>query len=90
MKNSPYKFSCNDIYDKFSNNFQINHIEYAVYQGTLDPLPKALFSVMKLIKNKKYYFIIQTLTEKVSTHIYKVYFEFNIKKFNFHLQYMEI
>ncbi|MGI9012253.1 MAG: hypothetical protein ACR2F1_13855 [Nitrososphaeraceae archaeon] len=50
MKNGPYKFSCNDIYDKFSNNFQINHIENTVYQGTLDPLPKALFSVMKLIK----------------------------------------
>jgi ubiquinone/menaquinone biosynthesis C-methylase UbiE len=58
MKNGPYKFSRNDIYDIFSNNFQINHIENTVYQGTLDPLPKALFSVMKSIKKEKYYFII--------------------------------
>jgi ubiquinone/menaquinone biosynthesis C-methylase UbiE len=52
MKDGPYRFSHNDILNIFSNNFQINEIKKTVYQGTLDPLPKALFSVMKLIKNK--------------------------------------
>ena len=50
MKDGPYKFSHNDIHNIFSENFQINAIKKTVYQGTLDPLPKALFSVMKLIK----------------------------------------
>ncbi len=52
MKDGPYRFSHNDIHNIFSKNFQINKIKKTVYQGTLDPLPKALFSVMKLIKNK--------------------------------------
>lgn len=51
MKDGPYRFSHNDIHNIFSKNFQINEIKKTVYQGTLDPLPKALFSVMKLIKN---------------------------------------
>ena len=50
MKDGPYRFSHNDIHNIFSKNFQINEIKKTVYQGTLDPLPKALFSVMKLIK----------------------------------------
>ncbi len=50
MKDGPYRFSQNDIDNIFSKNFQINVIKKTVYQGTLDPLPKALFSVMKLIK----------------------------------------
>ena len=50
MKDGPYRFSQNDIHNIFSKNFQINVIKKTVYQGTLDPLPKALFSVMKLIK----------------------------------------
>ena len=50
MKDGPYRFSHNDIHNMFSKNFQINDIKKTVYQGTLDPLPKALFSVIKLIK----------------------------------------
>ena len=50
MKDGPYRFSQNDIHNIFSKNFQINVIKKTFYQGTLDPLPKALFSVMKLIK----------------------------------------
>ena len=50
MKGGPYRFSQNDIHNIFSKNFQINDIKKTVYQGTLDPLPKALFGVMKLIK----------------------------------------
>ncbi len=49
MKDGPYRFSQNDIHNIFSKNFHINVIKKTVYQGTLDPLPKALFSVMKLI-----------------------------------------
>ncbi len=50
MKDGPYRFSHKDIHNIFSKNFQINDIKKTVYQGTLDPLPKALLSVMKLIK----------------------------------------
>ena len=50
MKDGPYRFSHNDIHNIFSKNFQIIDIKNTVYQGTLDPLPKALFGVMKLIK----------------------------------------
>ena len=50
MKDGPHRFSYNDMHNIFSKNFQINDIKKTVYQGTLDPLPKTLFSVMKLIK----------------------------------------
>ena len=50
MKDGPYRFSHNDIRNIFSKNFQINDIKDTVYQGTLDPLPKALFSIINLIK----------------------------------------
>jgi ubiquinone/menaquinone biosynthesis C-methylase UbiE len=50
MKDGPYRFSHKDIHNIFSKNFQINDIKKTVYQGTLDPLPEALLSVMKLIK----------------------------------------
>ena len=50
MKDDPYRFSHNDIHNIFSKNFEIKDIKKIVYQGTLDPLPKALFSIMKLIK----------------------------------------
>ena len=45
----PYKFSQQEIRDLFSKYFRIDSIKETVYQGTLDPLPKALFAVM--IKN---------------------------------------
>ncbi len=42
----PYKFSQNGISDLFSESFRIASIKETVYQGTLDPFPKALFVVM--------------------------------------------
>ena len=42
----PYKFSQGEIRDLFSKCFRIDSIKETVYQGTLDPLPKALFAVM--------------------------------------------
>jgi SAM-dependent methyltransferase len=48
----PYKFSQEGIRDLFSKYFRIDSIKETVYQGTLDPLPKALFAVM--IKNSSF------------------------------------
>ncbi|MFL6361267.1 MAG: class I SAM-dependent methyltransferase [Nitrososphaeraceae archaeon] len=42
----PYKFSQEGIGDVFSKYFRIDSIKETVYQGTLDPFPKALFVVM--------------------------------------------
>jgi ubiquinone/menaquinone biosynthesis C-methylase UbiE len=42
----PYKFSQYEIRALFGKSFKIHSIEETVYQGTLDPLPKALFVVM--------------------------------------------
>jgi SAM-dependent methyltransferase len=46
MQEGPYKFSQNEIRDLFSESFRIDSIKETVYQGTLDPFPKALFVVM--------------------------------------------
>ena len=42
----PYKFSADQIRDLFGESFRIDGIKETVYQGTLDPFPKALFVVM--------------------------------------------
>jgi SAM-dependent methyltransferase len=42
----PYKFSQDEIRDLFNESFRIDSIKETVYQGTLDPFPKALFVVM--------------------------------------------
>jgi|SRR5436190_8989268 len=42
----PYKFSQYEIRDLFNESFRIESIKETVYQGTLDPFPKALFIVM--------------------------------------------
>jgi ubiquinone/menaquinone biosynthesis C-methylase UbiE len=42
----PYKFSQDEIRDLFDEPFRIDSIKETVYQGTLDPFPKALFVVM--------------------------------------------
>src|SRR5918911_2254830 len=42
----PYKFSQGEIRGLFSKYFWIDNIKETVYQGTLDPFPKALFAVM--------------------------------------------
>jgi cyclopropane fatty-acyl-phospholipid synthase-like methyltransferase len=42
----PYRFSEQDIRNIFGKDFVIETIIDTVYQGTLDPLPKALFAIM--------------------------------------------
>jgi SAM-dependent methyltransferase len=42
----PYKFSGDGIRKLFRNDFIIMSVKDSVYQGTLDPLPRALFVVM--------------------------------------------
>ena len=46
----PYKFSQDEIMDLFNKHFEMVNIKETVYQGTLDPYPKALFVVMKFKK----------------------------------------
>jgi SAM-dependent methyltransferase len=46
MEEGPFKFSQEDIKELFSESFIIDTIKETVYQGTLNPLPKALFVVM--------------------------------------------
>ena len=43
----PYRFSIPDIQNIFGKDFVIDTISDTVYQGTLDPYPKALFAVMR-------------------------------------------
>jgi cyclopropane fatty-acyl-phospholipid synthase-like methyltransferase len=45
-QDGPYKFSPDGIRDLFSGSFRIDSIKETGYQGTLDPLPRALFVVM--------------------------------------------
>lgn len=42
----PYRFSEQDIRNIFGQDFVIESVIDTVYQGTLDPFPKALFTVM--------------------------------------------
>ena len=42
MQEGPYKFSQDEIRDLFNESFQIDSIKETVYQGTLDPFPKAI------------------------------------------------
>ncbi len=46
----PYRFSQQEVIDTFEKDFEIIEIKPTVYYGTLDPLPKALFVVIKLKK----------------------------------------
>ncbi len=43
----PYRFTVEDIRDIFSDRFHLLSVDQTVYHGTLDPLPKALFCVLK-------------------------------------------
>ncbi|MDX1373623.1 MAG: class I SAM-dependent methyltransferase, partial [Nitrososphaeraceae archaeon] len=45
MKDGPYRFSPNDIYNIFSIDFFITSIKKTFFEGTLNPFPKALFIV---------------------------------------------
>ncbi|MFZ0183909.1 MAG: class I SAM-dependent methyltransferase [Nitrosotalea sp.] len=43
----PFRFSKQDMQNIFGQDFVIDTITDTVYQGTLDPYPKALFAVMR-------------------------------------------
>lgn len=43
----PHRFSKQEILDAFGENFEVEYIKSTVYYGTLDPLPKALFALIK-------------------------------------------
>jgi cyclopropane fatty-acyl-phospholipid synthase-like methyltransferase len=43
----PYRFTPEEIREIFTPHFNIHSIQETVYQGTLDPLPRALFSVLE-------------------------------------------
>jgi SAM-dependent methyltransferase len=45
----PHRFSQKDLREIFRSYFIIKSIKDTVYQGTLNPMPQALFSVMKKI-----------------------------------------
>jgi cyclopropane fatty-acyl-phospholipid synthase-like methyltransferase len=45
-QDGPYKFSPDEIRNVFSESFRTDSIKETVYQGTLDPFPRALFVVM--------------------------------------------
>lgn len=43
----PYRFTPAEIQEIFSSRFHLISVEETVYQGTLDPLPRALFCVLQ-------------------------------------------
>lgn len=43
----PYRFDSKAIEDIFQSHFHLDSSEETVYQGTLDPLPQALFCILK-------------------------------------------
>ena len=43
----PYRFTPEEIREIFSSQFKVCSVEETVYQGTLDPFPRALFSVLE-------------------------------------------
>ena len=51
MEGGPYRFTPGEIRGLFGKNFKILSIRHTVYQGTLKPLPKALFCVLQKAKN---------------------------------------
>lgn len=43
----PYRFTAEEIKEIFGSRFNVISVEDTVYQGTLDPFPRALFSILK-------------------------------------------
>ncbi len=43
----PYRFTPEEIKEIFGSRFNVISIEDTVYQGTLDPFPRALFSILE-------------------------------------------
>jgi hypothetical protein len=48
---TPFKYSKDQIREFFENDFEIESIKDTVYYGTINPLPKSLFVVMRNKKN---------------------------------------
>jgi 2-polyprenyl-3-methyl-5-hydroxy-6-metoxy-1,4-benzoquinol methylase len=48
----PHRFTPEQIQKIFGSQLQIHSVEETVYQGTLDPLPRALFCVMRREEGK--------------------------------------
>ncbi|MFB8792408.1 MAG: methyltransferase domain-containing protein [Potamolinea sp.] len=46
-ESGPYRFTPEEISEIFSSQFNVRSVEETVYQGTLDPLPKALFCILE-------------------------------------------
>lgn len=46
-ESGPYRFTPEEIKEIFINRFNVISTEQTVYQGTLDPLPKALFCILE-------------------------------------------
>ncbi len=44
----PYRFTLEQIRKNFRDYFEILSIEETVYHGTRDPLPKALFCILRI------------------------------------------
>ena len=49
-KEGPHRFSEDEVREVFGSDFEIQSIKETVYQGTLDPLPRALFVVMNKLQ----------------------------------------
>lgn len=43
----PYRFTAEQIKEIFGSRFNVISVEDTVYQGTLDPFPRALFSILE-------------------------------------------
>ena len=46
-ENGPYRYSSNEIEALFSSDFTLESIHDTVYQGSLEPPPRALFSILR-------------------------------------------
>ncbi len=49
LREGPYRFAPEEIEKYFSSEFKIDSIEKTVYQGAMDPLPKALFCILQKV-----------------------------------------
>jgi SAM-dependent methyltransferase len=52
-KEGPYKFSPDEIRQIFGGDFVLESVKETVYQGTLNPLPRALFVVLTKVGRKE-------------------------------------
>ena len=46
-ESGPYRFTPEQIKEIFNSRFNVSSVEETVYQGTLNPLPRALFCVLE-------------------------------------------